>query len=70
MAKTLPLSETERNALIHGLRVAADQFDKDAVTLAAEFGHDSRSVRAFKEQAVTTRAWADAIENAGTVIIQ
>ena len=61
-----PLSETERQTLIHALHVAAEQFDKDAIAVR-ELGGLGNT---FTQQAETTRRWAEAIENAGEVIIR
>lgn len=68
---TSPLSESERQTLIHGLHVAAEQFDKDADNVA-KHGQDlwPGGEKVFRDQAETTRRWAEAIENAGEVIIR
>lgn len=70
MSKTLPLNETERNLLVNALHVAAEQYDRDAVTVAAEFGTEGRTVKQFRGQAESARRWAELIENASEVIIR
>lgn len=74
MTKTAPLTETERQTIIHALHVAAEQFDKDAVicaesTMENGLTHE-RLIKCFRDQAETTRRWAEAIENAGEVTIR
>lgn len=67
----MQLLESERQTLIHCLNVAAMQFDRDADTLAhAEIAADARTVKTFRDQAVTARLWADTIENAESVVIK
>ncbi len=70
MENNTPLNDTERNLIINALHVAAEQYDRDAVTVAAEFGEEGRTVKQFRSQAVSARLWAEKIENAGTVIIR
>lgn len=70
MSDTTPLNDHERNILIRALDVAAEQYTKDAATVAAEFGDHGRTVRAFQQQAESCRLWAEKIENATEVIIR
>jgi len=65
-----PLTESERQTLMNCLYVAAEQYDKDAATVAAEFGENGRTVKCFRDQAKTARLWAECIENAGDVIVR
>ena len=66
----MTLNETERQTLIHCLNVAADQFDRDAATVAAEFGPNGRTVKAFQEQSKTARLWAEKIETARSIEVR
>jgi hypothetical protein len=66
----MQLTETERQTLVHCLNVAADQFDKDAATVAAEFGPNGRTVKTFQEQAKTARLWAEKLENAVSIEVR
>lgn len=68
MKTVSPLTETERQTIIHALYVAAEQFDKDAE--CAVVGGADRVARTFQNQAETTRRWAELIENAEEVIVR
>lgn len=56
------LTEMESVAIVNALKVAAEQYRKDAATLAAEFGDNGRSVTTFVRQAQTAEALAEKID--------
>lgn len=71
------LEQREIDTLCHGLRIAAEQFDKDALMVQHVDKPDSlemtaldRMVRQFRVQADTSRNLADMLENANEVIVR
>lgn len=61
MPKTTVMSAT---SLAHHLRVAADQYDRDAAHAKDVLGGDAAKslARTFSDQATQARSWADAME--------
>lgn len=56
------LTNAERDMVVHALNVAAEQFEKDAATVAKEFGPNGRTVAQFQKQATDSRNLAEKIE--------
>jgi hypothetical protein len=68
----------KRHTLANALRIAADQYDADALVHntppadAMYWSDDGRKrlVRCFQDQATDARKLADAIEQAGTIMLE
>lgn len=63
--KKTTLSDADKALICSALRIAADQFEKDVATVAAE--HVGRLVQQFETQVKQARALAETIEDADIV---
>ncbi|GAC1495756.1 MAG: hypothetical protein NVS1B6_00210 [Steroidobacteraceae bacterium] len=64
------LTESQRNTIIHDLRIAADVFDKNiAFCNALEQPMSERLADQFKRQSAESRALAETIEQAESVTV-
>ncbi len=63
------LTETERWLLINALNVAAERYEMDARN-DTDFEMSERSVKGFKDQAKSARAWAKVLEETEEIILK
>jgi hypothetical protein len=64
------LNETAKSDISNALRVAAEQYKRDAQTMSENLGPQHGLVDTFNDQAETVIRWANLIDDAEEVIIR